>query len=86
MGFFVKKVDSRQKAIEESVRHQVLSEFTAFVCVEKVLADGEYQRVKDIGFAQALLGQPSPPSKKERAKEQLMAQYLNCNQFQIYHQ
>jgi len=35
MMFYVKEVDKKAEIIEQSVRHQILSEFTAFVCVEK---------------------------------------------------
>jgi hypothetical protein len=46
---YVKVVDRKKQAIEESVRSQVLSEFTAFICVEKELVDGKYQEVLDKG-------------------------------------
>ena len=35
--YFVKKVDKKAEIISESVKHQILSEFTAFICVEKEL-------------------------------------------------
>lgn len=41
--YYVKVVDKKQEAIMHSVKHQVLSEFTAFVCVNKELVDGKYQ-------------------------------------------
>lgn len=49
MMYYVKKVDKKAEIISESVRHQILSEFTAFICVEKELVDGQYQEVKDKG-------------------------------------
>lgn len=49
MMYYVKKVDKKADIISESVRHQILSEFTAFICVEKELVDGQYQEVKDKG-------------------------------------
>lgn len=33
--YYVKVVDKKAEIIKESVKHQILSEFTAFVCVEK---------------------------------------------------
>ncbi len=41
--YYVKKTDKKANIIEQSVKHQILSEFTAFVCVEKQLVDGKYQ-------------------------------------------
>jgi hypothetical protein len=43
MMFYVKNVDKKAEIIKESVTNQILSEFTAFVCVEKELIDGKYQ-------------------------------------------
>ena len=31
--YYVKNVNKKKLAIEESVKHQILSEFTAFICV-----------------------------------------------------
>ncbi len=31
--FYVKKIDKKEEIIKESVEHQILSEFTAFICV-----------------------------------------------------
>jgi hypothetical protein len=31
--FYVKVVDKKAEIVKESVRHQILSEFTAFICV-----------------------------------------------------
>ena len=41
--YFVKEVDKRKEIIEQSVKHQILSKYTAFVCVEEELVDGKYQ-------------------------------------------
>jgi hypothetical protein len=41
--------DKKSMIIKESVKHQILSEFTAFICVEKELVDGQYQEFKDKG-------------------------------------
>ena len=47
--YYVKKVDKKAEIIGESVKHQILSEFTAFLCVEKELVDGRYEEVRDKG-------------------------------------
>ena len=47
--FYVKVKDYKQEAIAESVKHQVLSEFTAFLCVQKKLIDGKYEEFIDKG-------------------------------------
>ena len=47
--YYVKNVDKKAEIIKESVTHQILSEFTAFICVEKELVDGQYQEMKDKG-------------------------------------
>ena len=47
--YYVKKVDKKAEIIKESVKHQILSQFTAFLCVEQELVDGKYQEVKDKG-------------------------------------
>jgi hypothetical protein len=39
----VKVVDKKQEAIKHSVKHQILSEYTAFICVNKELIDGKYE-------------------------------------------
>ena len=45
----MKVVDKKAEIVNLSVKHQVLSEFTAFLCVEKELVDGKYMEVKDKG-------------------------------------
>ena len=47
--FAAKVVDLKAEIIRESVRHQILSQFTAFLCVEKELVDGRYEEVKGKG-------------------------------------
>lgn len=41
--YYVKKVDYKADAIRESVENQILSQFTAFLCVEKELVDGKFE-------------------------------------------
>ena len=43
MMYYVKKINKKEEIIKESVQHQILSTFTAFICVEKELIDGKYQ-------------------------------------------
>ena len=33
--FYVKTIDKKAEIIKQSVTHQILSDFTAFICVEK---------------------------------------------------
>lgn len=33
--YYVKVTDKKQEAIQQSVKHQILSEYTAFICVNK---------------------------------------------------
>ena len=46
---YVKVKDYKKEAINESVKHQVLSEFTAFLCVHKKLVDGKYEEFVEKG-------------------------------------
>lgn len=41
--YYVKVTDWKQKIIELSTKHQILSKHTAFLCVEKELIDGRYE-------------------------------------------
>ena len=41
--YFAKVKDYKEEAIKYSVKNQVLSEYTAFICVGKQLVDGQYQ-------------------------------------------
>ena len=47
--YYVKVVDKKKEAIGQSVKHQILSEYTAFICVSKELVDGKYEEIKDKG-------------------------------------
>lgn len=50
--YYVKVKDFKKEAIDYSVKHQVLSEYTAFICVGKELVDGQYQEFKNKGTHQ----------------------------------
>ena len=41
--YYVKVVDKKKEAIDHSVKHQILSEYTAFICVNQEIVDGKYQ-------------------------------------------
>jgi hypothetical protein len=41
--YCAKVVDKKQEIIEQSVKAQVLSKYTAFVCSEQEMVDGKYQ-------------------------------------------
>lgn len=58
--YFVKNVDKKAKIIEESLKHQILSEFTAFVCIQKELIDGQYQELIDKGKQKMMIEGPLP--------------------------
>lgn len=47
--YFVKVRDFKEEAIKYSVKHQILSEYTAFLCVGRELVDGQYQEFKNKG-------------------------------------
>ena len=57
---YVKVKDFKEEAVKYSVKHQVLSEFTAFLCVGKELVDGQYQEFKNKGVEQIYVEQPKP--------------------------
>ena len=42
----MKKVNKKQAVIDSSIKHQILSKFTAFICVEQELVDGKYEEIK----------------------------------------
>ena len=44
--YYVKKVNKKQEVIDSSIKHQILSKFTAFICVEQELVDGKYEEIK----------------------------------------
>lgn len=58
--YFVKVKDYKEEAIKYSVKHQVLSEYTAFICVGKELVDGQYQEFKNKGTFEIHVEQPQP--------------------------
>lgn len=47
----------KERIIEESIKHQVLSSQTAFICVQKSIKDNEYQEFKDIGNLKIKFGE-----------------------------
>ena len=47
--YYVKIVDKKKEIIKQSVDSQILSEFTAFICVESELVDGKYQEIANTG-------------------------------------
>ena len=53
--YYVKKVDKKTQIISESVKNQILSELTAFICVEKQLVDGKYQEIKNKGKVKVVI-------------------------------
>lgn len=58
--YYVKVVDKKKEAVEQSVKHQILSEYTAFICVNKELVDGRFEEVKDTGAIKVQV-QPMAP-------------------------
>lgn len=40
---YVKVKDCHEEAVKYSVKHQILSEYTAFLCIGRELVDGQYQ-------------------------------------------
>lgn len=64
--YFAKATNKKQQIIDLSLRHQVVSKYTAFLCVEKQLIDGKYQEIKDKGTQQIRIVEkesPPPPPK-----------------------
>lgn len=57
----------KEKIIEESIRHQVLSSHTAFICVEKGIKDNEFQYFKDIGNLKIKFGRREKRSYEDEA-------------------
>jgi hypothetical protein len=41
--YYVKAVDKKRQIIDLSIKFQIISKYTAFICVEKELIDGKYQ-------------------------------------------
>ena len=58
--YYAKKVDKKAEIISESVKHQLISEFTAFLCVEKELVDGKYEEVMGKGSLKVHIENPAP--------------------------
>ena len=59
--YYVKKVDKKAEILKKSVEHQILSQFTAFVCVEKQLIDGKLQEVNETGKVKIFIESSPPP-------------------------
>ena len=55
--FFAKVVNYKSEAIKYSVKHQVLSQFTSFLCIGKELVDGKYQEYLDKGKEEVVVPQ-----------------------------
>jgi hypothetical protein len=47
--YFGKITDAKKEAIAYSLKHQILSEYTAFICVGKQLEDGKFQEFQSKG-------------------------------------
>lgn len=60
--YYVKKVDKKAEILKQSVEHQILSQFTAFVCVEKQLVDGKLQEVNETGKVKIVIQNSPPPA------------------------
>lgn len=59
--YYVKKVDHKAEILKQSVEHQILSQFTAFVCVEKQIVDGKLQEVNETGKVKVVVPNLPPP-------------------------
>jgi hypothetical protein len=57
---YVKVKDFKKEAIEYSVRHQVLSEYTAFLCVGSKLIDSQFQEFQSRAVTHVHVEQPTP--------------------------
>lgn len=57
---YVKVKDFKKEAIDYSVKNQVLSKFTSFLCVGKELVDGQYQELQSKGTESILVPQTLP--------------------------
>lgn len=58
--YYVKAASQKEQIIDLSVKHQILSKFTAFICTEKVLVDGRYEEVKQTGQVKVEMGDVKP--------------------------
>ena len=45
----MKITNKKDDIINLSIKHQILSKYTAFLCVEKELIDGKYEEIKKVG-------------------------------------
>ena len=57
---YAKVKDYKKEAIEQSVKHQVLSRYTAFICIGGDLDDGKYQEFIDVRVEKVQINQPKP--------------------------
>lgn len=58
--FYVKVSDPKEEAVRASIKYQVLSEYTAFLCVGRQLIDGQYQEFEGRGVTAVEIQQPKP--------------------------
>lgn len=77
MMYYVKEVNKKEEIISESVKHQILSEFTAFLCVEKELVDGKYEEVKDKGSLKVQIENPVPSEMKNSDLYQMAPSHIS---------
>lgn len=72
--YYVKVTDKKQEAIQQSVKHQILSEYTAFICVNKELVDGKFEEIKDKGTEKVKIEQMVPEDfmMRERMQDNIM--------------
>lgn len=72
--YYVKVTDKKQEAIQQSVKHQILSEYTAFICVNKELVDGKFEEIKDKGTEKVKIEQMVPEDfmVRERMQDNIM--------------
>ena len=60
MMYYAKNLDKKAQIIRESVKYQILSQLTAFLCVQKELIDGKFEEVKDKGRLLVEIENPVP--------------------------
>lgn len=61
--------DKKKQIVNLSTKHQILSHYTAFICVEKELVDGNYQEIKDKGQTKVKVQERSYLQKKKPDEE-----------------
>ena len=64
--FYVKVKDYKKEAIDYSVKHQVLSQYTSFLCIGKELIDGQFQEYVDKGVEDVTVPKIESEDKKEK--------------------